>query len=590
MKTQIFVASTLYGALTLAAAIDGGQFGPAEGTRRVLAVCTNTEIPEVTTPLDAMRGFETLRSRWDAVISWNEEIYPYHPSMWDPRVEDVPMWRELLGMRWGLARGPLELVVESIQVKPALAFCKIFREARITVYADGLMTYGPTRNDLPSDVFTRIDRVLYLDLIPGLLPLLLSEYRVPSEPVDPHAVQRVFAEFGEACRPALQELIPPGFPAGMSGAAMLLGQYLSSIGLLTEEEEEALHLRMFESAVRLGFTSVLFKPHPSAPQSFTDSLVTRAAELGVQLLVLDTPLLAEAVYGQLRPVVVIGCFSTALFTARAIYGIPAAAVGAQEVLRKLRPYPNSNRIPVTICEVALPDLEGAGFNVPDLLGHPDWVRGELTEYIAAVGYCMQSGRYPQLRERAVAYITRVLPELDTRPVLRMHFKPDLLFKLSLPGAPSEAEMGALIRANRAKPIEGFQLPAEPTEEELSVDSFKERLEVGDVESARRIGEEILKKRKPVDVLIGMAHIFVREGDTEQTKRMLSLAAMARDDRAMIWIRIAEIAALMGKDGKALRTFAAQEALRINPESTAAARLVTARGARRVVRSMETGTN
>jgi Alpha-2,8-polysialyltransferase (POLYST) len=585
--TQIFVASTLYGALTLAAAIDSGQFGPAQGSRRILVVCTNTEIPEVTTPLDAMKGFEPLRSRFDMVISWNEVIYPYHPSLWDPRGEDVPMWRELLGLRWNIAYGPMELVVESIQVKPALSFCKIFRDARITVYADGLMTYGPTRNELPRDVYTRIRRTLYLDLIPGLRPLLLSEYQVPPEPVQPAAVQRVFAELGEQCAPALAALIPAGFPSGRAGAAMLLGQYLSSLGILTEEEEESLHLRMFESAVNLGFTSVLFKPHPSAPASLTDSLVGRARELNVDLLVLETPLLAEAVYGYLRPAVVIGCFSTALFTARAVYGIPAAAVGAREVLRKLRPYPNSNRIPITICEVALPDLEGNGFSAPDLLGNPDWVRGELAEYVATVGYCMQSERYEHLRARAVAYVARVAPQMDVRPVLRMHFKPDLLYKLSLPGAPSEAEMAELEREKKARRGKDGA-PERPGEEELTTASFTEHLEAGEFDTARQIGHLILKERKPMDVLIGMARIFVQDDDPEQAKRMLSLAAMAGDERAMTWIKIAEVAALMGREGKSLRVFAAQEALRINPESAAAARLVKGRGARKVAKAMASG--
>ncbi|WP_406422690.1 hypothetical protein OH809_10320 [Streptomyces sp. NBC_00873] len=584
MTTQIFVASTLYGALTLTAAIDSGQFGPAEGSRRILVVCTNTEIPEVTTPLDGMQGFETLRPRFDAVISWNSVIFPYHPSLWDPRVEDVPMWRELLGLRWNIPPGPLELVVESIQVKPALTFCKLFREAQITVYADGLMTYGPTRNALERDVYSRIRRTLYLDLIPGLRPLLLSEYDVPPEPVEPTSVQRVFGEFGQSCGPVLASLIPSGFPSGRSGAAMLLGQYLSSIGLLTEAEEEALHLRMFESAVNIGFTSVLFKPHPSAPQSFTDSLVVRAAELNVQLLVLETPLLAEAVYGYLRPVVVIGCFSTALFTARAVYGIPAAMVGAREVLRKMRPYPNSNRIPVTICEVALPDLEGNGFATADLLNNPGWVREELAEYVATVGYCMQPDRNPHLRERAVAYVLRVLPQMDVRPALRMHFKPDLLYKLSLPGAPSEAEMQELESAKKAKKGKGGP-NVKPTQEELTVESFEDHLEAGETDAARRIGEGILKERKPMDVLIGMAHLYIKDQDLEQAKRMLSLAAMAGDERAMTWIKIAEVAALMGREGKSLRVFAAEEALRINPESSAAARLVKARGARKVVKAM-----
>src|SRR5690348_17927762 len=51
----------------------------------------------------------------------------------------------------------------------------------ITVYADGLMSYGPTRNKLGLLVDSRIDRLLHLDLVPGLRPMLLTEFGVPSE-------------------------------------------------------------------------------------------------------------------------------------------------------------------------------------------------------------------------------------------------------------------------------------------------------------------------------------------------------------------------------------------------------------------------
>lgn len=44
--TQIFCASTLYGAATLAAALDAGLFGPAD--RRVLLITNNAANPEIT--------------------------------------------------------------------------------------------------------------------------------------------------------------------------------------------------------------------------------------------------------------------------------------------------------------------------------------------------------------------------------------------------------------------------------------------------------------------------------------------------------------------------------------------------------------
>ncbi len=80
--TQIFCASTLYGAATLAAALDAGLFGPAD--RRLLLVTNNAANPEITPGVDAMSGFDRLSGRFDEVLSWNETIAPFHPSGWAP--------------------------------------------------------------------------------------------------------------------------------------------------------------------------------------------------------------------------------------------------------------------------------------------------------------------------------------------------------------------------------------------------------------------------------------------------------------------------------------------------------------------------
>ena len=84
--TTVFYASTLFGAMSLAAGIDDGRF--AEG-RRVLIVSNNAAIPEVTVPLDRTPGFAALRSRFDAIHSWNELIAPLHPSEWKARIIEV---------------------------------------------------------------------------------------------------------------------------------------------------------------------------------------------------------------------------------------------------------------------------------------------------------------------------------------------------------------------------------------------------------------------------------------------------------------------------------------------------------------------
>ncbi|MFF4354566.1 alpha-2,8-polysialyltransferase family protein [Streptomyces sp. NPDC001530] len=414
MTTQIFMASTLYGTATLAAALDTECFAPAD--RRILLVSNNAATPETTSGVDEMPGFERLRGRFDDVISWNETISPFHPGGWAPRLDDVPLWERHLRLAWNLGDDDIELAVESIQVNPALGVSQIFTGAPVTVYADGLMSYGPTRNKIDPLVGTRVTRLLHLDLVPGLKPLLLTEFDVEPEIVPTDAFVKVLAELGDTGDelPSIDE------------PALLLGQYLSALDILTAEEEENLHVQMLKGALALGHTRVVFKPHPSAPARWSRMLEKEAEKLGADLTVLDTPVLAEVLYQRMRPALVVGCFSTALLTASALYGLPVARVGTEPLLDRLTPYENSNRVPVTIVDALLPELT-------DRAAVTEQRRGldvtALTGLVRAVGFAMQPKIYPDLRKAAEEYLTHHLNQHTWR-----YFKRRRLTSLALPGA------------------------------------------------------------------------------------------------------------------------------------------------------------
>ncbi|MZD05015.1 hypothetical protein GTW43_07940 [Streptomyces sp. SID5785] len=415
MTTRILLASTLYGAATLAAALDSERFAPAD--RTVLLVANNAATPETTPSLDTMPGFGRLRDRFDDVLSWNEAISPFHPGGWSPRADDIPLWERYLRLLWNLGDDDVELAVESIQVNPAGAVAKIFTGAPVDVYADGLMSYGPTRNKIDPLVGTRVRRLLHLDLVPGLRPLLLTEFGVEPEIVPTEAFVKVLAELGDTA---------DALPALPDEPALLLGQYLSALDILSAEEEEDLHVRMMRGAVELGHRSLVFKPHPTAPARWSRTLEKEAERLGAELTVLDTPVLAEVLYQRIRPALVVGCFSTALLTASALYGIPVARVGTGTLLDRLTPYQNSNRVPVTIVDALLPDLA-------DRAGVASQEQGtsvaELTELLRTVGFAMQAKIYPALRPEAEGYLARRLDDHTWR-----YFKRRRLTSLGLPGA------------------------------------------------------------------------------------------------------------------------------------------------------------
>ncbi|MET7730922.1 alpha-2,8-polysialyltransferase family protein [Streptomyces sp. NPDC005402] len=408
--TQIFCASTLYGAVTLAAAIDSDLFEEPE--RRVLLVFNNTATPETSTPLDEMPGFAPLRDHFDEVLSWNEAIRPFHPGSWTPRPDDIPLFERYLRLLWGLGDDRVELVMESIQVTPALTVAQIFTGAPVDVYADGLMSYGPTRSKLDPLVGTRVRRLLHLDLIAGLTPMLLTEFGVPPVVVPTSAFLKAMGELTSAV-----EELPP-LP---ENAALLLGQYLSALDILSPAEEEDLHVRMLKGAVAQGHRSVVFKPHPSAPARFSRVLEAEAEKLGVDLTVLDTPVLAEVLFAKARPALVVGCFSTALFTASALYDLPAARIGTELLLERLTPYQNSNRVPVVLADAVLPDLEGRA-------GQEAIPADTLNALITALGFTLQPQIHPALRPAAERYLSQ-----QFGPRTRRYFRKKRLTALGLPG-------------------------------------------------------------------------------------------------------------------------------------------------------------
>ncbi|MCX4764556.1 alpha-2,8-polysialyltransferase family protein [Streptomyces sp. NBC_01275] len=407
-RTQIFCASTLYGVATLAAALDSDCFPAAD--RRLLLVCNNATTPETTPAVDEMPGFEPLRGRFDQVLSWNDAISPFHPGAWSPRPDDVPLFERYLRLLWELGEDQVEIVLESIQVNPAQAIAQVFPGAPVEVYADGLMSYGPTRNKLDPLIGTRVRRLLHLDLVAGLTPLLLTEFGVPAQTVPTSAFLKVLGQVAEAV-PALPEL--------PDDSALLLGQYLSALDILSVKEEEDLHVRMMRGAVARGHRSVVFKPHPTAPARYSRLLEAEAEKLGVALTVLDTPVLAEVLFDRARPALVVGCFSTALFTASAFYELPVARLGTEPLLDRLTPFQNSNRVPVVLADALLPDLEEREETVP-----ADTVAG----LVGAVGFVMQPQIHPGLRPTAENYLrTRLGPRTQR------FFKRKRLTSLGLPG-------------------------------------------------------------------------------------------------------------------------------------------------------------
>ncbi|GAA4282942.1 alpha-2,8-polysialyltransferase family protein [Brevibacterium daeguense] len=427
---QVFVVSSHLQLMNLCAAIDEGLI--VEADERILVASDNRVINEVGPSFAESDMVRPLLLNFDRMISLNEWIWPYHPNQWGPSNYDQPVISHLVEVAWGLEGHHLQLFVESLQGHPAIALAKILHRADIFVHSDGLMSYGPTRSVIAPMISQRIMGLLYMDLVPGVDPVLLSEKDVPLLKVSPAALRKQVEISAEALDDRTFAPDPD--------SVMIIGQYLSDVELFTMEEEIALYQRMLEEAIKLDPSKIFFKPHPAASASVNSILAHQAQLSGTEFELIEAKLPVEICASIIRPAHVISCFSTGMVTTWRLFDATASAFGTELALQKFAPYENSNRIPVTICDYLFGQDADAGTSSDD-----------LAQLVKTVSYCMQAKVYPHLRKDAVAYLS------DRGPAVSRYFKRRRLTKLRLPGqlpAPSLRQKAMRTGLRYARSIKG----------------------------------------------------------------------------------------------------------------------------------------
>lgn len=416
---QIFALHSAYGLATAAAAIDDGLLG-GEGGRgeRILVPFTSSRVPETAVGIADDPVLRSLRERFDRVEPFEELLGPLHPSSWEPSDADLPMLERLIARAWHVDPHDLDLFVQSPQVAPARTLMALFPQARITIIGDGLMTYSPMRVRLPYPVAARIQRVVHADVVPGVRPLVGSP-DAEIVPVPPSSFAATLRETATAA-PGPE---PDGVPT-----VLVLGQYLSALGLMTGAQEIDLQKRLIDRAAHWSPQRIVFKPHPAAPPLMTSAVRERARARGIAFVEYRGPLAAELLAERLDALAVVAGFSTALPTVSTLFGRTIGSAGADTVLAALTPYENSNRIPVTLVDALTRDAS------------PYAEPARLQLLIDAVGYAMQPEIAAHLRDRA----EELLVGLDDGERAR-YFAPRRLAELRLPGAPSESALRRALR-------------------------------------------------------------------------------------------------------------------------------------------------
>ncbi|MCM3694921.1 alpha-2,8-polysialyltransferase family protein [Microbacterium oleivorans] len=404
--TQIFVLNSAYGLMTAVAAMDAGAI-PASPSGRILIAVNAAIIPEAAPGIVEARELATLRARFDRVVDLNELLAPTRPPHWRVTANEAPVLERLLRQAWDIG-GEVELFLQSPQVAPSRVFIDVFAGADVAIIGDGLMTYSPIRNRWPHTVAGRVSAVVYADTVPGVEPLLFPD--ADRMPVAPAALRAVVDEVAAATDdPEIGAL------AGLDRPALILGQYLSALKLITPDEELRMQCEMIDRALEWSPGTIVFKPHPSSAPALIDGLAGHAAERGVAFTVFQGGTPAEVLAVRAPFVGAVAGFSTALPTLRALTGLPIAAVGTELLLQRLTPFENGNRIPVTIIDaLTRPDSAHAGERMQLL--------------VDAVGYAMQPVIAAHLRSRAEEFLAAA-----TAAERQRYFARSRLTSLGLPG-------------------------------------------------------------------------------------------------------------------------------------------------------------
>lgn len=423
--TQVWVLNSAYGLMTAAAAIDAGTVAEPRGERILLTV-NAAVIPEAVPDLGDTPHLRGLLARFDRVETLNALLAPTPPTQWDPGSDDLPVLERLLRRAWQLGDGEVELFLQSPQVPPSRTMVSLFPGAEVTIVGDGLMTYAPLRSRMSRPLTERVVAVAYADVVAGVTPLLFTEIGARRAPVPVDRLRTVVDEVAAHTDDVdLDVLSTSPMPT-----VLVLGQYLSALGLVSAAEEERMQQQMIDAALRFGPRRIVFKPHPSAPPAVAAAVAAQARRHGLAFEVYDGGVPAELVAARLRTVGVVAGFSTALPTVRALCGTPIASVGTEVLLQRLDPFENSNRIPVTIVDALTRDHSP----------YRDPVR--LQQLIDAVGYAMQPHIAGHLRHRAEQFLTGLDPTERDR-----YFSAERLKRLGLPGAPPLTFLDRLLEAS-----------------------------------------------------------------------------------------------------------------------------------------------
>ena len=213
------------------------------------------------------------------------------------------------------------------------SFIRLFDQAKVTVYSDGMMSFGPARFDFSSSDFAnRIDSFYYEDLCKGVIPNYLVE--IPK--VQYHKIEKDYKELKKHQKRILIAL-----------------QSLSYSGIFTEDEEEEFYKRYIIQICDLfeGY-EIYILPHPNSAKHRLNYLNNID-----RVTLLSNLYTGEEYLEKLEIEYLASCFSTLLFRA-ARMNVKSFTFGTDDVILNIKDLANSNRIPLFLARKCFYSYDG----------------------------------------------------------------------------------------------------------------------------------------------------------------------------------------------------------------------------------------
>lgn len=228
---------------------------------------------------------------------------------------------------------------------------KLFYNSKIRIYSDGMMSFGPLRGDVyENNLAARIDKIYYEDLCGEVVPNYLPELKI---------------------KPELVLCDIDGINGGaVNNKTLLIAlQSLSYSRILSENEEYEFYVKYIKQIVRIfhGY-KVYVLPHPNNSSELLNGMSIDGVEI------LDNKYSGEEYIKKFGITFVTSCFSTLMFRAKKM-GASCFSFGVNELLLRLIPYENSNRVPLILSKYYFHQFN----DISDVSSQKDFIRN-IKEY------------------------------------------------------------------------------------------------------------------------------------------------------------------------------------------------------------------